>query len=710
MTFTLTLESPNWTARIGMEHWDNRLKQHRAIFPVNTVNILTGYSNMYACQGSSQGSGSTASSKSSAVQRAPLKVVVRVRPLLGNEARAWNTIRVLSEQTLMFGPKVENAAADAWGHGFAGDGARGNKDLIFSFDRVFGPDCNNRDVYGASIQETISKLIDGFNCSIFAYGPTGSGKTHTMLGNPDEKGLIYLLLSDMYTRIQNEKSIISFVINISYLEVYNENVRDLLSPNSNCLKLQEDGSEIFVQGLRWFCPSSLEQVMLMLQNGNSQRTQHPTDANAESSRSHAVFQVRMKLTRKDENGSVVSKNVVRLSMIDLAGSERAAANNNNAQRLHEGANINKSLLALGNCIQSLAFGRNHVPYRDSKLTRLLKGALGGNSYTVMIANVSPSNRAYEETCNTLRYASRAKDIKNCIRKVVEKPDCVVAGLNLALDQARRKIATLTAEKEELRNKILAAETTQKDDLLEKMETLLTIMKDVLSAKQAEAIATDLAATLECHLEEMSARYDEKIEKIQRLKSFALCGDISVEKIQEQRAVKCASMKAQLRAAKLELKKANDAALAAELDLEQWLVENEKPWTDLIGVFKQLKEYKSLSNFVVCQVQKNHCKSALEKKSRCNVTREMISNYRKIQDLIKNNHQDASEGLQLQSPTEQHQPQPFSFRDTPSYKVHPHNQRAATYRPHMPTPFTLKDTPPRSKTAYSNCTPPAAGSE
>ncbi|XP_065353249.1 kinesin-like protein KIF18B isoform X2 [Cloeon dipterum] len=688
---------------------------------------------MYACQGSSQGSGSTASSKRSTVQHVPLKVVVRVRPLLGNEARAWNTIRVLSDQTLMLGPKVENAAADAWGHDFAGDRARGNKDLIFGFDRVFGPDCNNRDIYGASIQETISKLIDGFNCSIFAYGPTGSGKTHTMLGNPDEKGLIFLLLNDIYTRIENEKNI-SFVINVSYLEVYNENVRDLLSPSSNCLKLQEDGSEIFVQGLRWFCPSSLEQVMLMLQNGNSQRTQHPTDANAESSRSHAVFQVRMKLTRKDENGTLVSKNVVRLNMIDLAGSERAAANNNNAQRLHEGANINKSLLALGNCIQALANGRSHVPYRDSKLTRLLKGALGGNSYTVMIGNVSPSNRAYEETCNTLRYASRAKDIKNCIRKVVEKPECVVAGLNLALDQAHRKIATLTAEKEELLNKILAAETTQKDDPLEKMETLLTIMKGILSARQAEAIATDLAATLECHLEEMSARYDEKIEKIQRLKSFALCGDISVEKIQEQRAVKCASMKAQLRAAKLELKKANDAALAAELDLEQWLVENEEPWADLIGVFKQLQEYKSLSNFVVCRVQKNHCKNSLEKKvteknelhqmvcliaeqyskifnqRRCNVTEEMMSNYRKIQDLIKNNHQDASEGLPLQSPTEQHQPQPFNFRDTPSYRVHPHNQRAATYRPHMPAPFTLKDTPPRSKTTYSNCTPPAAGSE
>lgn len=202
-----------------------------------------------------------------------------------------------------------------------------------------------------------------------------------------------------------------FDIGISYLEVYNELVMNLLT-KSGPLKLREDSSGVVVGGLVLKQIHNAEELIELLHLGNRNRTQHPTDANAESSRSHAIFQVHIRMVDKKTS----TKRTVKLSMIDLAGSERAQSTKCKGLRFKEGANINRSLLSLGNCINKLADGCKHIPYRDSNLTRILKDSLGGNCQTLMIANVSPSSITYEDTYNTLKYASRAKKIRTVCRQ------------------------------------------------------------------------------------------------------------------------------------------------------------------------------------------------------------------------------------------------------------------------------------------------------
>lgn len=204
-----------------------------------------------------------------------------------------------------------------------------------------------------------------------------------------------------------------FEIGISYLEVYNEQVMNLLT-KSGPLKLREDSSGVVVGGLVLKKINNAEELFNLLILGNKNRTQHPTDANEESSRSHAIFQVHIRMT----NIKTSVRQTVKLSMIDLAGSERAQSTKCKGLRFKEGANINKSLLALGNCINKLADGCKHIPYRDSNLTRILKDSLGGNCQTLMIANISPSSLTYEDTYNTLKYASRAKKIRTNVRQNV----------------------------------------------------------------------------------------------------------------------------------------------------------------------------------------------------------------------------------------------------------------------------------------------------
>ncbi|XP_023326016.1 kinesin-like protein KIF19 [Eurytemora carolleeae] len=206
---------------------------------------------------------------------------------------------------------------------------------------------------------------------------------------------------------------------MSYLEIYNENIRDLLDPASGFLELREDskGKNIQVTGLSEITTSSPDEVMRMLTKGNRERTQEPTAANKTSSRSHALLMVNYKQTSKSKTSHSVKNG--RLYMIDLAGSERASNTQNKGIRLKEGAHINRSLLALGNCINALAENKTkYVNYRDSKLTRLLKDALSGNCHTVMIAHISPADRHFDESRNTLVYADRAKNISNKVRRNV----------------------------------------------------------------------------------------------------------------------------------------------------------------------------------------------------------------------------------------------------------------------------------------------------
>ncbi|KAI4493090.1 hypothetical protein M0802_009640 [Mischocyttarus mexicanus] len=368
-----------------------------------------------------------------------IKVIVRVRPPNANELQlnSKKIVNILDDKMLIFDPKEKENPFYYQGVVQKGRdlSKKQNKELQFMFDQVFGDSSTNNDLFEGTTKELILSLLNGYNCSVFAYGATGAGKTHTMLGNSNDPGLTYRTVAELFSQIENQSRHNEFNLGVSYLEIYNENVQDLLHKSTQ-LHLREDSrNAVIVAGLEIIPIKNAEELLSLLSKGNKNRTQHPTDANQESSRSHAVFQVYIQITNR-LSGQIRH---VKLSMIDLAGSERASVTGCKGARFKEGANINKSLLALGNCINNLADGIKHIPYRDSKLTRLLKDSLGGNCQTVMIANISPSNMNYEDTYNTLRYANRAKKIKTCIKKNIVSCEMYISGYIKIVEEQKKEI-------------------------------------------------------------------------------------------------------------------------------------------------------------------------------------------------------------------------------------------------------------------------------
>lgn len=394
-------------------------------------------------------SGSTASMRSESAQT-NIKVIVRVRPHNEKELQDnyRTVVKIIDERMLIFDPKEEDNPFFYRGVVQKGRDLlkKQNKELQFVFDKVFDSTSSNINVYEGSTKELISSLLDGYNCSVFAYGATGAGKTHTMLGKEGDPGITYRTMAELFSQIELQKDSRDFNLGVSYLEIYNENVQDLLH-KVGPLHLREDRAGVIVAGLKIITIHSADELLSLLAKGNKNRTQHATDANQESSRSHAVFQVYVNVTSKVD-GQVKH---VKLSMIDLAGSERASATGCTGARFKEGANINKSLLALGNCINNLADGIKHIPYRDSKLTRLLKDSLGGNCQTVMIANISPSSASFEDTYNTLRYANRAKKIKTSVKKNIVTCQLHVSNYIKMVEEQKKEI-------ELLKKKLLAYES------------------------------------------------------------------------------------------------------------------------------------------------------------------------------------------------------------------------------------------------------------
>ncbi|OAQ35609.1 kinesin-domain-containing protein [Linnemannia elongata AG-77] len=324
------------------------------------------------------------------------------------------------------------------------------KDMRYAFDRVFHEDAQQEEVFENTTRHLIDGVLNGYNGTLFAYGATGCGKTHTISGTLDKPGIIFLTMQELYDRIKEVEDEKTIEVSLSYLEVYNETIRDLLTkPGSETSKpaslhLREDSAKkISIAGLSEHHPKGMDELMDLVLMGNENRTMSPTEANATSSRSHAVLQInicqRLKTANVSEDFTIAT-----LSLIDLAGSERASATKNRGTRLAEGANINKSLLALGNCINALCDNKPkaHIPYRDSKLTRLLKFSLGGNCKTVMIACVSPSSQHYEETHNTLKYANRAKNIKTKVTKNTLNVDRHVSEYVQAIYELRQEVAEL----------------------------------------------------------------------------------------------------------------------------------------------------------------------------------------------------------------------------------------------------------------------------
>ena len=362
----------------------------------------------------------------------------------------WGQSRPDADLSRVFDPPEDNPV-QKFSKSVVPNGKR-VKDQTFCFDRILDQNASQGEVYESTTRNLLDSVLDGYNATVFAYGATGCGKTHTITGTAQQPGIIFLTMQELFERIEERSSEKQTELSLSYLEIYNETIRDLLVPGGTKggLMLREDANQsVSVAGLSSHHPQNVQQVMDMIMRGNEFRTMSPTEANSTSSRSHAVLQINV--AQKDRNADVNEPHTMAtLSIIDLAGSERASATKNRGERLFEGANINKSLLALGSCINALCDPRrrNHVPYRNSKLTRLLKFSLGGNCRTVMIVCVSPSSQHFDETQNTLRYANRAKNIQTKVTRNVYNVNRHVKDFLVKIDEQMAMINELKAQQKD----------------------------------------------------------------------------------------------------------------------------------------------------------------------------------------------------------------------------------------------------------------------
>uniref|UniRef100_A0A8C4LPR9 Kinesin family member 13A n=1 Tax=Equus asinus TaxID=9793 RepID=A0A8C4LPR9_EQUAS len=424
-----------------------------------------------------------------------VKVAVRVRPMNRRELEL-NTkcvVEMEGNQTVLHPPPSNTKQGER------------KPPKVFAFDYCFwSMDESNTTKYAG--QEVVFKCLgegilekafQGYNACIFAYGQTGSGKSFSMMGNAEQLGLIPRLCCALFKRIsleQNESQ--TFKVEVSYMEIYNEKVRDLLDPKGSRQSLKVREHKVlgpYVDGLSQLAVTSFEDIESLMSEGNKSRTVAATNMNEESSRSHAVFNIIITQTLYDLQSGNSGEKVSKVSLVDLAGSERVSKTGAAGERLKEGSNINKSLTTLGLVISSLADqaagkGKNKfVPYRDSVLTWLLKDNLGGNSQTSMIATISPAADNYEETLSTLRYADRAKRIVN--HAIVNE------------DPNAKVIRELREEVEKLREQLSQAEAMKAPELKEKLEESEKLIKELTvtweeKLRKTEEIAQERQRQLE----------------------------------------------------------------------------------------------------------------------------------------------------------------------------------------------------------------------
>ncbi|XP_033100140.1 kinesin-like protein KIF13A isoform X3 [Anneissia japonica] len=449
--------------------------------------------------------------------KSKVKVAVRVRPF--------------SRREISLGTKccVEMEGNTTYLLPFSGKDRKSKK--TFNYDHCFcsmednSPNFSGQNkVFECLGLDLLDNSFEGYNACIFAYGQTGSGKSFTMMGTEDNKGITPRLCDTLFERIAEENSneSLSFKVEVSYIEIYNEKVRDLLDPRGKQgLRVREHKIYgPYVDGLSALAVSSFQDIESLMSEGNKSRTVAATNMNHESSRSHAVFNITLTQTLLDietnDDGEVVAmisgEKVSKISLVDLAGSERVSKTGSTGDRLREGNNINRSLSTLGLVISALAeqaAGKrktNFVPYRDSVLTWLLKDSLGGNSKTVMIATISPSGDNYEETLSTLRYADRAKRIVN--HAVINE------------DPNAKIIRELREEVDMLKKQLKKAESLKADNLKERLQESEKLMKQMSVTWEEKLSKTErIHKERQQALEQMGISVQASGIKVERNKCF-----------------------------------------------------------------------------------------------------------------------------------------------------------------------------------------------
>ncbi|XP_001352463.2 kinesin-like protein Klp61F [Drosophila pseudoobscura] len=415
-----------------------------------------------------------------------IQVYVRVRPLNARERciRSAEVVDVLNPREILTRHTLDSKLTKK-----------------FTFDRSFGPDSKQCDVYAVVVSPLIEEVLSGYNCTVFAYGQTGTGKTHTMVGNEtaelkssweddSDVGIIPRALSHLFDELRMME--VEFTMRISYLELYNEELCDLLSTDdSTKIRIFDDSTKkgsVIIQGLEEITVQSKDDVYKLLEKGKERRKTATTLMNAQSSRSHTVFSIVVHIRENGIDGEDMLK-IGKLNLVDLAGSENVSkAGNEKGIRVRETVNINQSLLTLGRVITALVDRAPHVPYRESKLTRLLQESLGGRTKTSIIATISPGHKDIDETLSTLEYAHRAKNIQNkpeVNQKLTKKT--VLKEYTEEIDKLKRDLLAARDKNgiylaEETYGEMTMKMDSQNRELNEKM-LLLKALKDELQSKE-----------------------------------------------------------------------------------------------------------------------------------------------------------------------------------------------------------------------------------
>ncbi|XP_023160522.1 kinesin-like protein unc-104 isoform X4 [Drosophila hydei] len=443
-----------------------------------------------------------------------VKVAVRVRPFNSREIARESKciIEMTGATTAITNPKVPPNTSESvkrfnfdysyWSHD--------PHDLDFSTQSM---------VYKDIGEEMLQHSFDGYNVCIFAYGQTGAGKSYTMMGRQEEQqeGIIPMICKDLFGRIQDtETDDLKYSVEVSYMEIYCERVRDLLNPkNKGNLRVREHPLlGPYVEDLSKLAVTDYQDIHDLIDEGNKARTVAATNMNETSSRSHAVFTIFFTQRRHDTMTDLITEKVSKISLVDLAGSERADSTGAKGTRLKEGANINKSLTTLGKVISALAEvsvskkknskKADFIPYRDSALTWLLRENLGGNSKTAMIAAISPADINYDETLSTLRYADRAKQI--VCKAVVNE------------DANAKLIRELKEEIQKLRD-LLKAEgiEVQEEDELNKSSVIKSPTKGRNRNGSTTEMAVDQLQASEKLIAELNETWEEKLKRTEEIR-------------------------------------------------------------------------------------------------------------------------------------------------------------------------------------------------
>ncbi|XP_043064305.1 kinesin-like protein unc-104 isoform X6 [Drosophila ficusphila] len=456
-----------------------------------------------------------------------VKVAVRVRPFNSREIARESKciIEMAGATTAITNPKVPPNTSESV--------KRFNFDYSYwSHDHHDSDFSTQAMVYKDIGEEMLQHSFDGYNVCIFAYGQTGAGKSYTMMGRQEEQqeGIIPMICKDLFTRIQDtETDDLKYSVEVSYMEIYCERVRDLLNPkNKGNLRVREHPLlGPYVEDLSKLAVTDYQDIHDLIDEGNKARTVAATNMNETSSRSHAVFTIFFTQRRYDTMTDLTTEKVSKISLVDLAGSERADSTGAKGTRLKEGANINKSLTTLGKVISALAEvaskkknskKADFIPYRDSALTWLLRENLGGNSKTAMIAAISPADINYDETLSTLRYADRAKQI---VCKAVVNEDANAKLIRELKEEIQKLRDLLKAEGIEVQEGPDGKVVCEKRDANKDELTKSTVIKSPTKSRNRNGSTTEMAVdqlqASEKLIAELNETWEEKLKRTEEIR-------------------------------------------------------------------------------------------------------------------------------------------------------------------------------------------------